>query len=162
MLKIIKSNTWQEDSVCAFRRKLGGKITVLILTKQFAYRPHLHFIFAVAALVAFLFGQTAITVIICIIWPITMLMLQTDKVPAADLHNVEILTQENSQSIMAKAGWSLAGGMVLGAAGLLAGAIGGGNKQTTGAMLYFSEDRRALVQGPVKLINELTLHCVKI
>lgn len=40
------------------------------------------------------------------------------------------ITEENKASFIGKAGWGLAGGLVLGPVGLLAGLLAGGNKKT--------------------------------
>lgn len=47
-----------------------------------------------------------------------------------NLVNITQITEENKASFIGKAGWGLAGGLVLGPVGLLAGLLAGGNKKT--------------------------------
>ena len=71
------------------------------------------------------------------------------------ISSVEILTQENSKSIIGKAAWGAAGTLALGGVGLVAGVLGGGNKSTAQALVTLIDGRSFLVQGKAKPINYL-------
>lgn len=66
-------------------------------------------------------------------------------VPADEVVSVTQVTNENKTSVVGKAGWGIAGGLLLGPVGALAGILGGGNKQRFVVAIEFTGDRRALV-----------------
>lgn len=75
------------------------------------------------------------------------------KPKVADIAQVDIITQENSTSVLGKAAWATAGALALGPAGLLAGAIGGGNTNKTQALVTFTDGKSVLLSGKAKAIN---------
>lgn len=64
-----------------------------------------------------------------------------------DIGSCFVLNNANSSSFLATAGWATLGAALLGPAGLLAGALAGGNKSTTLAAFELTNGRRMLVQG---------------
>ncbi len=67
-------------------------------------------------------------------------------VPAEDVISATPVTNENKTSVVGKASWGVAGGMLLGPVGALAGILGGGNKQQLVVAMEFTGDRRALLE----------------
>ena len=67
-------------------------------------------------------------------------------IPAHDIVSVATVTNENRTSVLGKAGWGVAGGLLLGPVGALAGILGGGNKQKFVLAIEFTADRRALLE----------------
>jgi len=78
-----------------------------------------------------------------------------EKLKANHIKSVELLTAENSTSVLGKAAWATAGALTLGGAGLVAGAVGGGNKATTQAVVNLKDGRTFLIKGKSKAINFL-------
>jgi len=64
--------------------------------------------------------------------------------------SVEIVTQENETSVFGKAAWGAAGAVTLGGLGLLAGVLGGGNKNIITAVVKLTDGRSALISGKSK------------
>ena len=81
---------------------------------------------------------------------ITKGLFQTDKVKRDDLLSADIVTAENQTSIAGKLGWGAVGGVALGPLGLLAGVLGGGNKQTMVVAVALKDGRKVLLQGKSK------------
>jgi hypothetical protein len=69
---------------------------------------------------------------------------------ASQVASIEIVTDQNKTSILAKAGWGLVGGIALGPLGMLAGLIGGGSKNEKIVALELADGRRALLQCDAK------------
>jgi len=78
-----------------------------------------------------------------------------EKFISRDISDVQILTNENSTSVLGKAAWAAAGTALLGGVGLLAGALGGGNKSIAQALVSLTDGRSFLVEGKLKYINYL-------
>lgn len=75
--------------------------------------------------------------------------------PAAEVVGVDIITEQNSTSILKKAGWGLVGSIALGPVGLLAGVLGGGNRHEKIVAIEFADGKRALLQCDAKSYGEL-------
>lgn len=56
------------------------------------------------------------------------------------------LNTENKTSVLGKAAWGVAGELLLGPVGALAGILAGGNKRKVVIAIEFTGDRRALVE----------------
>lgn len=78
-----------------------------------------------------------------------------ERIRPDQIASVEIVTQENQSSILGKAAWGAAGAALLGGVGLLAGVLGGGNKNVMTAMLRLADGRSALISGKSKEIQVL-------
>ena len=69
-------------------------------------------------------------------------IFKSDKMRRDDILSAEIVTEENQKSIAGKLGWGAAGAMALGPLGLLAGVLGGGNKQIMVVAVIFKDGRK--------------------
>ena len=69
--------------------------------------------------------------------------------------SVEQVDKNNHTSILGKAGWGAVGAVALGPLGLIAGALGGGNRSTTIVAIEFVDGKRALLQGKSKEMTQV-------
>ena len=82
-------------------------------------------------------------------------ILRHERIKPEQIETVEIVTQENQYSILSKVAWGAAGAATLGGLGLLAGALGGGNKTVMTVVLRLTDGRSALISGKSKEIHLL-------
>ena len=73
-------------------------------------------------------------------------LVRTETLDASAIAAVEEVNQENSTSVMGKAAWGAAGLALLGGVGLLAGALGGGNRNRSILSVRFTDGRKVLLQ----------------
>jgi hypothetical protein len=78
-----------------------------------------------------------------------------DAVPAETIESAEIVTQENQKSILKKMGWGAVGLVTLGPLGMLAGVLGGGNRNSMVMAIKFSDGRAVLLEGKSKDLQPL-------
>ena len=78
-----------------------------------------------------------------------------DRIKPKHIASVEIVTQENQTSIVGKLGWGVGGALTLGPVGLLAGVLGGGNKNVMIVAMKLHDGRSALISGPSKEVQLL-------
>ena len=64
-----------------------------------------------------------------------------------NITSVEIVTEENKKKFLGAAGWSLAGGALLGPVGLLVGALAGGNKKEVSFAVYLKNGKKFLAKA---------------
>jgi uncharacterized membrane protein len=69
-----------------------------------------------------------------------------ESIPVTQVGSVELVTEDNKASVLGKAAWGAAGGLLLGPLGLVVGALAGGNKRVRLASIVFKDGRKALVQ----------------
>lgn len=79
-----------------------------------------------------------------------------DRLPLSEIADFEVVSEQNKASILGKVGWGAVGAIALGPVGLLAGALGGGNKQHRVMSILFKDGRKALVKGTAKDVETLT------
>jgi hypothetical protein len=65
---------------------------------------------------------------------------------AEHIASATLVTEQNSTSVLGKVGWGAVGGLALGPLGLLAGALGGGNRQHSIVALELVDGRKALLK----------------
>ncbi|WHA40148.1 hypothetical protein [Agrobacterium larrymoorei] len=75
--------------------------------------------------------------------------------PANEVVSIDIVTEQNSTSILKKAGWGFVGSVALGPLGLLAGVLGGGNRHEKIVAIEFTDGKRALLQCDTKSYGEM-------
>lgn len=75
--------------------------------------------------------------------------------PADEVVSIEIVTEQNCTSILKKVGWGLVGSAVLGPVGLLAGVLGGGNRNEKVVAIEFADGKRALLQCDAKSYDNM-------
>lgn len=75
--------------------------------------------------------------------------------PANEVVSIDIVTEQNSTSILKKAGWGFVGSVALGPLGLLAGVLGGGNRHEKIVAVEFTDGKRALLQCDAKSYGEM-------
>lgn len=68
---------------------------------------------------------------------------------------IEQLTSENSKSMGGAAVAGIAGGLLLGPAGLIAGALAGGNKQLVSFVVEFEDGQKAVAQAHPTLFAKM-------
>lgn len=86
---------------------------------------------------------------------ITRGFMKNDKFKKEDILSADIVTEENQKSIAGKLGWGAAGAIALGPLGLLAGVLGGGNKNVLVVAVAFQDGRKILLQGKSKELMPL-------
>lgn len=74
-------------------------------------------------------------------------MFQSDKLRKESIVSVDLINEENQKSIAGKLGWGAVGAIALGPLGLLAGVLGGGNKNIMVVAVSFRDGRKVLLQG---------------
>lgn len=90
------------------------------------------------------------------------LKLRTEKhkilreiISVSELETVEIATEENIKKIGGTIGWGIAGALVLGPVGLLAGALLGGKKKEITFIAKFKDGRKLLATADSKTFTKL-------
>lgn len=165
-MKVIKSNTWKDDSICVIKRNSKMKI------KTFTFQNDLHipvtdiFLKLFYYLLFFFISMVLIFIPIIGWYMIYRINIRykrrftyelTDTVSIEELENIEVISEENAYSVLSKAGWGVAGSALLGPAGLLAGALAKGNNKRVTAIITFTDNRRALISCNQKILNELAI-----
>ncbi len=82
-------------------------------------------------------------------------LFKKEKFFPKDIADAQVVTSENSTSVVGKAAWAATGTVLLGPIGLLAGALGGGNKSITQVLVTLTDDRSFLIEGKPKHVNYL-------
>ena len=67
-----------------------------------------------------------------------------EKIPFSELETVEVASEESVKSIRGTIGWGIAGGVLLGPAGLLAGLLLGGKEKEVTFVARFKDGRKML------------------
>jgi len=81
-----------------------------------------------------------------------------EKIPVAELEKVELATEEAVVSIGGAAAWGLAGSILLGPAGLLAGLLLGGRGKDTTFICVFKDGRKFLGTASSGVFGQLQKH----
>lgn len=79
-----------------------------------------------------------------------------EYIALVDISDFQIVTEENKTSILGKVGWGAVGAIALGPLGLLAGVIGGGNRQDRVMALETRDGKRVLLKGNAKDVEKFT------
>ena len=85
----------------------------------------------------------------------TRSMVRRLIVEYAEIDHVEIQTQETLKKLSGAAGWALAGSVLLGPLGLLAGAIWGGRHKKTCFAAYLKDGRKFLAVTDPKTFQRI-------
>jgi len=78
-----------------------------------------------------------------------------DIIRMDQIENLEVVTEENKTSVLGKAAWGAAGGLLLGGVGLLAGVLGGGNSKQLLLAVEFKDGRKTLLECTSKEYKEI-------
>ncbi len=81
-----------------------------------------------------------------------------ETIPISELAKVEQATEEAVVSIGGAAGWGLAGGVLLGPVGLLAGLLLGGRGKDSTFICMFKDGRKFLGTASTSVFNDLQKH----
>ncbi len=73
----------------------------------------------------------------------------------ADLVKIEVKNEESAKNIAQTLGWAIAGNIVLGPLGLLAGAAMGGNRKNVCAMCELKDGRKFLAVMDSKIFQQM-------
>ena len=76
-----------------------------------------------------------------------LLFDKLERMPGSELAEVEIASEESVKRIGGTVGWGLAGGVLLGPVGLLAGLLAGGNKKRVTFVARLKDGRKFLATG---------------
>jgi hypothetical protein len=94
------------------------------------------------------------------------LVLKTDahrilgeSIPLAALDSVEIATEESVKKLGGTLGWGVAGGVLLGPVGLLAGLLTGGRKKEVTFVAKFKDGRKFMGTTDSKSFTKLQAAC---
>ena len=71
-------------------------------------------------------------------------LLKQEKIDIKYVKSVEVLTEENVKKIGGTVGWGIAGGVLLGPVGLLAGLLLGGKGKNVTIVVKFKDGRKLL------------------
>ena len=77
------------------------------------------------------------------------------KIPATELEVLEIATEENVKQLGGTLGWGLAGGLLLGPVGLLAGLLAGGRSKQVTFVATFKDGRKFLGTADSKTFTKM-------
>lgn len=73
----------------------------------------------------------------------------------SDLTKIEVKTEESAKHLAQTLGWAIAGSLVMGPLGLLAGATMGGNRKNVCAMCELSDGRKFLAIMDSKIFQQM-------
>ena len=76
-------------------------------------------------------------------------------IPASELESVEVATEEKVKKVAGTVGWGVAGAVLLGPVGLLAGLLAGGNKKEITFIAVFKDGRKMLATTDSKTFTKL-------
>ncbi|WP_185982978.1 hypothetical protein [Aureimonas mangrovi] len=88
-------------------------------------------------------------------------LLKFERIALEEVAEFDVVTEENKASIAGKLGWGALGAIALGPLGLLAGVLGGGNRQERIISVSFKDGRKALLKGTSKEVQILTASTFK-
>jgi hypothetical protein len=159
-LKLIKSNTWEENTKGRCDTDLrSGKPVHFYFKKRNRYYTYITLSFVTMA-GFFIYHHPVLGSLTSLALLPFIAHARSEEIPASELVSVEELRSDATPG-GALAG-ALAGGLVLGSAGVLGGAISGGNQRTSIAILHFTKDRKAIVEGNSRGIGILSVYCIQI
>lgn len=72
-------------------------------------------------------------------------VFSSDKIPLSEIKSVQVVNEDNSQSIIGSVALGAVGAIAFGGIGLVAGALAGANKGSRVVCLEFKDGRRALM-----------------
>lgn len=78
-----------------------------------------------------------------------------EKIPPSQIETLEQANEENVVSVGGAAGWGIAGSLLLGPAGLLAGLVLGGKGQNITFICKFKDGRKFLGTASAKTYNKI-------
>lgn len=78
-----------------------------------------------------------------------------EAVPASKLERVELASEENVKKLGGTIGWGIAGGVLLGPVGLLAGLLAGGRKKEVTFIAIFKDGRKILASTDSKTYTKI-------
>ena len=82
-----------------------------------------------------------------------------ETIPITAMEMVEIATEQNVKKLGGTAGWGIAGGVLLGPVGLLAGLLAGGRKKEVTFVAKFKDGRKLLATTDNKTFTKLQAAC---
>jgi len=87
-------------------------------------------------------------------------LLNRDKVPLSNISEIDIATEESVKRIVGTVGWGVAGAVILGPVGLLAGLLLGGKKKEVTFIAKFNGGEKMLATTDVKTYTTLVSMCM--
>jgi hypothetical protein len=78
-----------------------------------------------------------------------------EKISIYKLSELEVASEETVKKIAGTVGWGIAGGVILGPAGLLAGLLLGGKKKEVTFVAKFNDNRKMLATTDSKTFSQL-------
>jgi hypothetical protein len=87
-------------------------------------------------------------------------LLNRDKVAILDVVEIDIATEESVKRIAGTVGWGVAGAVILGPVGLLAGLLLGGKKKEVTFIAKFNSGEKMLATTDVKTYKTLLSICM--
>ena len=82
-------------------------------------------------------------------------LIKHDVISFTEIDQFDVITEENKKSIAGTLGWGAVGAIALGPLGLLAGVLGGGNKQVRVIAITFNDGRKVLLKGTQKDVEQM-------
>ena len=81
--------------------------------------------------------------------------VKKEKIPATELVEIALASEENVKRLGGTVGWGIAGAVLLGPVGLLAGLLAGGRGKEVTFVAKFKDGRRLLASAPAKTFTAL-------
>ena len=94
-------------------------------------------------------------------WKIGLFLLKKrgkfsrEKIGVDQIDSLEIASEENVKRLEGTIGWGVAGGLLLGPVGLLAGLLAGGKSKDVTFICKFKDGRKFLATAPAKVYTEI-------
>lgn len=79
-----------------------------------------------------------------------------EEIPASEIEELEVASEENVKRIGGSIGWGVVGGALLGPVGLLAGLIGGGRSKDVTFVCKLKDGRKFMATAPAKVYTQIT------
>ena len=76
-------------------------------------------------------------------------------IPLADLEEAQVATEDSVKRLGGTVGWGLAGGLVLGPVGLLAGLLAGGRGKDVTFVCKLKDGRKFMATAPAKVYTQI-------
>jgi hypothetical protein len=77
------------------------------------------------------------------------------------IKSLDVVTEENKQNLLAKAGWGTLGAVALGPIGLIAGLFMGGKSKATVFLCVLDDGRRFMAEADAKTYGEFVMMAKK-
>ena len=82
-----------------------------------------------------------------------------ETIPVSEVESIEMASEENTKKLAGSIGLGVAGAVLLGPVGLLAGVLAGGNKKTVTFICTFKDGRKFMGTTSTKIYTQIQASC---